>query len=374
MNNSGAIRRFFLVVFGPTCEYHLKYASQTSIMQSPKEFLDRFKRGPSDLVGIDVGTTGTKVVRMRKGDEGVSLVTASLLPAVTIPEEEESASALKPIKLPAGLRAKHAALAFTGQNAIVKLLTFPGRFDAKAEAKVIDNMGLDEPERYRIAYKLVTEGHGRAESRALTVAWTEKEAALAHTILPVGLPVPHSLEVSGLAAVAAFLRGPGSSHADGAVGSIDFGATTTTFVLFNKGVLALVRRFGFGTDIILRKVQESLGVDKDTAEGIITDGSFDISQPVNEVMTPLIKQLIVSRDFVERRENCHVGKMYVSGGLVMSHDSLEEMRTCLEVDIELWNPLQGLVSGKDSLPEELAGQEWRFSAAIGACLGTFEET
>ena len=51
-----------------------------------------------------------------------------------------------------------------------------------------------------------------------------------------------------------------------------------------------------------------------SAQQILFDGSFDISQPIAEVMGPFEKQLIVSRDFVERRENCRINKIYAAGG------------------------------------------------------------
>ena len=154
---------------------------------------------------------------------------------------------------------------------------------------------------------------------------------------------------------------------------MDFGDTTSSFAIFNNGLLALVRRFDVGTDTILEKIQESLGVDRDTAKGIIADGAFDISQPVSEVLEPLIKQIMVSRDFVERREDCHISKIYVSGGLVISRDSLDEMRASVGVDVDPWSPFDKLHVQPDAVPENLVGQEWRFSAAVGAALGLFEE-
>lgn len=324
-------------------------------------------------MGLDVGSTATKAVRLHKGEEGVTLVAAEILPAVKLPPTPQGDEPVVPLKLPPSLRAKYASMAFTAQSAVVKLLTFPGHFDAKAESKVVDNMGLDSPDSYRVAYKVISEGHARSEARALTVAWAEEEAAVAASLLPTGVPAPFSLEVSGLASMAAFQRGPAASLSEDAVGAIDFGASVTTFALFNKGTLALLRRFTLGTNALLLKVQEALGVDSNTAQGIVMDGSFDISQSVVDVMDPLIKQLIVSRDFVERRENCHVDKVFVSGGLASSRDALEEMRSSMEVDVELWNPFQGLLIGKGVKEDELKGQEWRFAAAIGACLGTFEE-
>jgi Tfp pilus assembly PilM family ATPase len=180
------------------------------------------------------------------------------------------------------------------------------------------------------------------------------------------------LEISGLATMTAFLNALPEKDRHSATGVIDFGDTVTTYALFNRGALALVRRFAFGTIALLEKVQSTLGVDRETAQGIVTDGSFDISQSLNDILEPLIKQFMVSRDFVERRENCRLTRMYISGGLSRSRDAVEDIRSSMDVELEPWSPFQGLTVAKDALPDELVGQEWRMAAATGACLGVLE--
>ncbi|MFC1496931.1 hypothetical protein ACFLS1_00470 [Verrucomicrobiota bacterium] len=342
-------------------------------MKSLKELIDHFKRGPSDLVGIETRNDGTRVVRMRKNDEELSVISADTLPPVNIPEESEAVSPA-PLDLPGKLKAKYASIAISSKNATVKLLSFPGRFDAEAEAKVVDSLGLEKPDDFRIGYKLISEGKGKSESKVLAVAVPEIQAQSAVMLLSHGRPAPFSLEISGLAAMTAFSRSPKIHKENESVGAIYFEESTTTFVIFHKRLPALVRTFDIGTNTILDKVQETLGVDKDTAQGIIADGAFDISQAVSKIMGPLVKQLIVSRDFVERRENCHVAKIYASGGLIVSRDSLNEMQQSLGIDIDFWNPFDGLNMAPNAYPESLSGQEWQFSAAVGACLATFEES
>ena len=91
------------------------------------------------------------------------------------------------------------------------------------------------------------------------------------------------------------------------------------------------------------------------------------------VLDSFIKQVIVSRDFVERRENCRISKIFASGGITASRDWLLELKTALGYDVELWNPFDILDVGEGVIPEDLVGQEGRFSAAVGAGLGTIME-
>lgn len=348
-----------------------------------KQVLERFKElkkaTPKDVVCLDVTPSGINAVRMRKADDHISLVAAEVIPRAVPTElaagDATEKPAVEPLDIPQRLRAKHGCLTTPGETSLIKLLSFPGAFDDAAAAKVVENLGVDKPENFRISYKVLTPAAQARESKVLAVALPIQEADAVAGLLATGTPVPLSLEVSGLATMTAFVHHLSEEiRTTGAVGVIDFGQDVTSFALFNKSNLILLRRFNFGSNAVLTKVRDTLGVDLETAQGIIADGAFDISQSVTEVMDPIVKQLIVSRDFVERRENCHIANLYISGSLVVSRDAIEEMKNAMGLEVVPWSPFQGLTIEEGAVPEALAGQEWRFSAAVGAGLATFEET
>lgn len=271
------------------------------------------------------------------------------------------------------LRARYVALTVSSGDALIKLLSFPGRFDTSAEEKIAESLGLEKPEDFRIAYRLIREGHARAESRVLAVAMPDDQASQVTALFSSGLPAPFSLEQSGLAALSAFAHGPLRRNGDQTVGVIEFGDSGALVAFFHRGVLALVRQFTVGAHAVLSRVQETLNVDPETAKGILGDQAFDTSQPVMEVLSPLIKQVVVSRDFVERREDCHVEKLFVSGGVVASPEVRKELRSALDVETDVWSPMEGLNVVADAIPQTLVGQEWRLASAAGACIAAFEE-
>ena len=344
-------------------------------MKRIKELFTRLKRGPTEVIGLEVGPARVCGVRMRKGTNEVAVLAADVMrrspAAQTASEGHPSLSA---IEIPQRLRARYVCLATPAESAVIRLLTFPGRAESGMDARIMESMGIESPENYRMSYKVLSEGHGRTDTRALAVAVPEQEAAAVTAMFATGLPAPFSLEVSCLATMTAFLHGPGKKHQDGAVGVFDFAPTSCLLAFFQNDSLALIRRFDKGTNSILDKVRETLGVDTETAEGILSDGSFDISNTIAEVMEPLIKQLIISRDFVERRENCKIGKLYVSGGLAVSRNVQEQIRTTLDIEVATWSPFEAFAVAPSAVPDEWTGREWLFTAAVGACLGTFEET
>jgi Tfp pilus assembly PilM family ATPase len=344
-------------------------------LNSVKALGTKLKRRPVDVVGLDIAASGVKAVRLKKSGDNISLVAAEILAVTELPQSPEGPEiVVSPLTLSEELVARYASLAVSGKHAIVKLLAFPGqggRDEGAIEAKITETVGEEQAQHYRIGYRAIEEGRAKAETRVLLVAVPDVQATAACQLLPAGVPAPHSVEDSGLAAMTAFLHGPGGDYDDGAVGLIEFGVSVSYFVIFLKGVPLLLRKFDFGSDLILGKVQESLGVDRTTAEGILADGSFDISQQISDVMDGFVKQVIVSRDFIERRENCHVTKVFASGGVVASRDWLMEMKSAVGFDLDLWNPFQAIgEDAPEAVPAHFKGQEARFTAAIGAALAT----
>ena len=336
-----------------------------------RNLAERFKPRLNDVVGLDIAATATKAVRVKRSNNDVSVVAIAALPGIPLAASPAAEVGVPPLELPKRLRGRYASLAVSGKQAVVKLLTFPGHFDTGAESQISQYMGIENVADYRLAYKVIADT--RAESKVLAVALPEAEARAACMLLPAGLPVPWSLEVSGLATLSAFLHRTALDHADGAVGVIDFGASTSTVAFVYKGVLSLVRKLDTGTDKLLARVSETLSVDLPTAEQILFGGSVDVSQSITEVMDPFLKQMMISRDFVERREDCHVGRVYVCGGAVSSENWMRQIHSTMGVEVVQWNPFDGLNVLQGAIPAELAGQEPRFAAALGAALATFEE-
>lgn len=324
------------------------------------------------MVGLDFAPDGVRAIRMRKG-AGITVVAADILdPIATTPSENSESVAS--LSLPPALKAKHAALVYQSQGAVMKLINLPGPFVDGSEGKLIRSLGLKNEADFRIGYKVLVEGYGKSESRAVVVAVPEKEVSAVVQVLATGLPVPYSIEVKELAAMSAFLHGTGTRHTEDCVGVIIFGEESSFFAMFNNNAPALIRHFSVGMKSFVEQIKRTLGVDRQTAVGIVSDGSFDISQSVGQLVEPLVKQLILSRDFVERRENCRLSRLYASGQLITSNDALEGIRTALSVDVMEWNPFEALAISEGALPGGIAGQEWTFAPAIGACLGTFEDT
>ena len=119
-------------------------------------------------------------------------------------------------------------------------------------------------------------------------------------------------------------------------------------------------------------LQAQWGLDRETALGTLGQGgTIDISQPLHDLASPFLRQLSISRDFVERQENCRVARIYLSGGLGQVRQWAQEVQATLGAPAVAWDPFGALVA--PAVPAALDNQRGRFAAAIGAALAAFEE-
>lgn len=144
--------------------------------------------------------------------------------------------------------------------------------------------------------------------------------------------------------------------------------------IFNKGGLVLTRKLDVGGEAVLTSIQKQLGVDRAMAESILSQGAIDVSQSVRSVIEPFLRQVTISRDYVERQENCRISTLYLSGGMSLSASWNDEVMRATGMEARIWNPFENVQIVQGAIPERLQGQEPRFAAAMGAAVGALNAT
>lgn len=338
-----------------------------------ENILKRFQRGYTDVVGVDLGNIATKVVRLKKINDGVQILGADLLAPVAMMREPGQAPAVAgSLHLPKSLKARHVALTVSSPAAVIKLLTFPTHADKSPDSQVSELLGLGNVAEFRMAYEPVA-GAPRGETRVLAVALPDAVAHAACGLFHSGIPAPCSIEISGLASLTAYRRGPGREHREECVAFMDFGGTGTLLAFINKGTVVMIRKFDFGVRDILKAIRDSLGVEADVALGILTEGSFDISAMLRQSLETFLQQVVISWDFVERRDNTRIEKLFVCGGAAGLRTWSEEIRKKTGIAPLFWNPFEAVRNGPEAVPAPLKGQESRFAGALGAALAMLGE-
>lgn len=328
---------------------------------------DRGKRRLTDLIGVDFSTTATKVVRLKSAKGAYSLAGLDLLPPVDFKETA------KRIELPRNMSTYYGCLAYTAPSAVVRIVNTPlaANEEMVPDSKLRELLNVTND--YRIFANLIRRGKGRQDSSLLAAAIPNDDARFLINMFPSGPPAPASLEISGLAFVSAFLNARSLECAEKAVCLLEAGETITHFVFLNKCEVVLVGKMPFGAASLRKKLASDLGVDDDLAANILSDRSINISSSLGSVMDPFIKQISISKDFIERHLGCKVPEIYVSGGLSMLHSWTNEVGNMLNAEAKRWSPFENIECDPEILSEEMKAQAPRFAAVMGAAIGGLSE-
>jgi len=323
------------------------------------------KRPPADVVGIKCATGSTCAVRMKKSGEEIHLMGAAALAPVPL----ASGALSEPLDLPARVRGRFAALNCPAEPGAVKLLRVPEGFKTENRDEIINRLAFEYPDPIRVAAITLLPGAAKVEARVLASAMPERTAkALLGAMPTVGTPAPRALELSELAVMNAFLNDPRVMDNEGASGLIHVDHDFSFVALYNKMILSQLRIFPFGMSAVTKRVMQSLNVDEATAEGVLMDGAFDISHLIEDGARDIRSQLVISRDFMERSENCLLEKIYVSGSPALIKPVTKGIPGADQF-IE-WDILGAFKdTPDDAIPEELANSPWKLAAAIGSGLG-----
>ncbi len=316
------------------------------------------------LLGLDFATSGIKAVRLKKTKDLIALAAADILPPCSPDAEERPA-------LPKPLATYYAALCATMDDAALRVFTqiLPSE-DEDIDALV--RTSLNAAADCRVGGLVLSLAKGKRESTLLGISVPEKTIRRYLELFANGAPAPHSLELSGLAALSAFLYNRGSQTENQTVCVIETGARHTYASFLHRNQLQIINRFDVGGDLLVRQVEIALGVDADMAGTILSGGSVDVSSQVRQVLLPFTRQLAIYREFVERQNKSTLSAVYISGGLATSSYWQTAVKEVLGFIPQVWSPFEKIEIQPGACPENLKGQESRFAAAVGAALAGME--
>ncbi|MEI7850867.1 MAG: pilus assembly protein PilM [Kiritimatiellales bacterium] len=316
------------------------------------------------LLALDFATSGIKAVRLKKNKDLIALAAADILPPCS-PDAEE-----RP-ELPKPLATYYAALCATMDDAVLRVFTqtIPEEED---NIEAIVRTSLNAAADSRVGGLVLSRAKGKRESTLLGISVPEKTIRRYLELFANGAPAPHSLELSGLAALSAFLYNCGAQTENQTVCVIETGTRHTYASFLYRNQLQIINRFDVGGDSLVRQVETALGVDADMASTILTGGSVDVSSQVRQVLSPFTRQLSIYREFVERQNKSTLSAVYISGGLATSSYWQTAIKEVLGFIPQVWNPFEKIEIQPGAFPEHLKGQESRFAAAVGAALAGME--
>lgn len=315
-----------------------------------------------NLLGLDFGSAAFRAVHLRRIKGQVTVVGAAIYP----PVDPLSDKAALP-ELPESFDAPYASLCVSHESSAIRILTLSGPGDPAAQVREQFGSGEDA----RITQYPITPPQVRP-ARVLAASLPEKLIYACLDLFRSGPPALCNLEIAGLSALSTGLYALGEEAAREPLCLLDVGAKATIVFFLNQGVPVLIRKYDVGSDRFLEKVQNELNVDQSTAIGVLHEGAVDVTQVFKAVMESVIRQIVISRDFVERNEKCRIQNIYCSGAISSSPFWRQMLRDAAFMEVATWNPLDRLAVLPGVFPEECRGSETRFAGALGAALNVME--
>lgn len=316
----------------------------------------------TDVVGVDFGTTSTKLVRIRKSGGKLSLVDADVMPMFDL----RSGDGSHKLTVPKKLNAPYVAACHAGEESHVRFMFISSKLnDARSiQQRVGKSLGLGKE--FRVGYTIVEKGKDEMDHKVLAAGMPLVEVQNLRRLFASRHPSLVSLEVAGLSALNSFSHTPAARESEGIVCYLEAGAASTFISFFLDGELRLVRKFDHGSVYIQRRIQDVLNINEDDALTVLFEDATPLLDQSLDPIATLTQEISISCKFVERNENSAIQRVYASGGLSYSPYWTYTIAEIMGCEVRPWNPFTS--NGMANYPKGVTGVESMFTPAVGAAL------
>ncbi len=320
----------------------------------------------SDVVGVDFGSSSTKLVRIRKSGGKLQLVEADVMPAFDLHGDVEQT-----LSMPKKLAAPYAAACTAGKDAHVRFMFIPSQLSDRRsiQQRVAKSLGLGKE--YRVGHTIVERGKDQIDHKVLATGAPITEVQATLSLFARHKPSLISLENAGLAALNSFSHTEAARDCDGIVCYMEAGAHSSFISFFLGGELRLVRKFDHGAAYIQRRIQDVLNINEDDALTVLFEDATPLLDHSLDPITTLLQEISISCKFVERNENTPIQKVYASGGLSYSPYWTYMISDIMSCKVNVWDPFTA--NDMKNLPKCVQGVESMFTPAVGAALAVLRE-
>ncbi len=340
-----------------------------------------------DIVGIDVGSSAVKLVRLRESRGTFHLVNIGIIPLApetivdnTIMDSTSIVEAIQNLLDGMRVKAKRVATSVSGHSVIIRKIMLPLMTEAELEASI-----QWEAEQYipfdisevNIDFQII--GPDAKDPSQMNVMLVAAKKDFVDDFVGVfaeaGLE-PVVMDIDCFAVENMFDYNYGFVD-DEVVALIDLGASATSVNVLKGEVSVFTRDIQAGGKLLSEELQKRLGVSSEEAERAKL-GDQDIADvdadSINEVLADAIENLVqeVQRSidfFTATSSEDRISKVYLTGGV----SSSEQIRTALEerlgMEVERVNPFRYVtINDKEFDSEYLGAIGPMFSVATGLAM------
>jgi len=356
-----------------------------------------FSNKSEGVMGIDISSTGIKLVELSRTRSGFELASMAMVPLPrdaivenTIIDSTAVSEALTEAVRTARPSTKNAALAVAGNAVIIKTVSMPVTTEFELEAQIeyeadqhvpydiddvfldfhIQGISADDPEKMDVVlvackrevvedYQLVLSEAGlNAKCMDCAVFALENAAEITDQ---------HAAPTGGEYAL------PDQDAEVNAL--VNIGANMMNINVLIDGRMAFVRDQFYGGGNLTEEIQKAHNISYQAAEQLKTEGFEDIDvDALERFYVGLTSELVRSLDFYSAsRPDFPVRKLYLSGGCALLPNLATELEQRLGIDTVVLNPFDAIsVSSRKFDADSLRQNGAMMMVPVGLALRSFD--
>lgn len=322
-----------------------------------------FGSKPKSLVGLDIGSSSVKVCELQQIGKGSQVryrlqklgqvgLPADAIVDGDIMDSNAVASAIRQVLAEQKIKAKDVAISVSGQQVMVKKVTFPLMSQAElaesvrweAESFFPAGQGLDS---YALDYYLIEERAADGNMDVVLVACRkDKLEAYVSCVAQAGCS-PKVVDVDVFAVQNAYEANTVGGGRDEVVALVNMGATFTNLTMMVGGKSVFWRDMAWGSGRYSEKLMEDWGVTREGAERLKRNQPSEGHDPeeihpsINAVSDAFADELSRTLDFFKSSFKVdRLDRVLVSGGGSMIHGLMDVLSDRLRVSVDRFNPFQ----------------------------------
>jgi len=316
----------------------------------------------TEVLGLDIGSSAVKIVRLRKDDSGYA-VTAAGIAEIAASEDDNNHRKINTVKAirecfeSTGSKTKLAVCGLSGPEVAVRDFEFPTLTTEEIEGAVLIEASQACPFNAAdsaVDYHLIPDAdirqgrtsnrRGDEKTRGILVAATNaliknkvqlaKEAALKCVLM----------DIEGLALLNCF-NGLADEAEKSTTAILNVGGSGTTVAIMGGNGWPFIRDLTFAGDDIVKQLAAEKGMSTKDVKGILFGDSTAGQMQLHDSLEKACKKLIVDvsktlRYYAAQKQSTPVEKIFICGGFALARGFVELLNKRLGTEAVLWNPFK----------------------------------
>lgn len=329
-----------------------------------------FPGGATNLIGVDLGTSGIKVVELAKKGKSFKLVRYASAPLSEgaiiedeINKETEIIEAINEAFNSAGIKSRNVCIGLYGPNTIARKLQVEGGDLEDIEEQVEFEADQYLPFSYedgKVDFHVVGENEGGGVDVIIAGCKGDTYEEFLELARNAKLKVKVvDLSILALTNVFEFLFKDNLKNSNDSYLILDIGAQTTSFVVYKSGNVNFAKEIAAGGMMFTEEIQRQMGVNYIEAEDLKITGDEEGNLPeevaliIEQVSEVVLGEIQKTLDFyINSSSDEGIVSCYVTGGAIQTAGFLERLEEVIGLPVEELNPFEAIDYSSSQFSDE----------------------